>query len=113
MWQTYDLPENVEITTLEEMMARKIDYNGVVMIRGVRDDRDFEYEKKVIMGNYQELGIDKYLVMVSSPEMKGISSSRAREMAAFGKEEELADMVSEKVARLLIERVRCAKREER
>jgi len=104
MWRFYDLPKGVRIATLGKFMEKEIDFSRVVMVRGVRDDRDFEYEKKVMMGNNRELGIDKFLVVVSDEKFKDISSTLARDLAAKGDTEELYRIVIREVAEKLIEK---------
>jgi len=105
MWRSYDLPVGVKIATLEEFMEKEIDFSRVVMVRGVRDDRDFEYEKKVMMGNNRELGIDKFLVIVSEEKYKNVSSTLARELAAAGDREGLAEIVSHEVAKRMMGKI--------
>lgn len=105
LWRTYDLPANIRVATLTEILVQKTDFTRVVMVRGVRDDQDFEYEKKVMMDNYRGLGIDKFLVLVSEEKFRLISSTRAR-AAAAADARELDKMVSPAVAEKLRIKVR-------
>jgi pantetheine-phosphate adenylyltransferase len=106
MWLTYSLPPSVEVMTYAELKTSGIDFRAVVMVRGVRDDRDFEYEKRVMMDNNRVLGLDKFFLIVGAQEYKDISSSRARELAREGKLEELEKIVSASVAAALIEKLK-------
>jgi pantetheine-phosphate adenylyltransferase len=105
-WQTYELPEGVRVMTYDELEQSGIDFRQVVMVRGVRDDRDFEYEKEIMMDNAKKLGIDKFFLLVSGEEHKGTSSTLARQLAAQGKKEELEKIVSPQVAEALLERMK-------
>ena len=101
-WKYYDLPGNVKIFTLAELMATGIDFTNAPMVRGVRGDDDFEYEKKVMMDNYHTLGINMFLVMVSDDRYKDISSTRARTLAKAGELDLLCEIVARPIAIELI-----------
>lgn len=101
-WQTYDLPEGVQIVTLSELQDIIVDFKKIIMVRGVRDDRDFEHEKAVTFKNFRELGIDKILLLVSGEEFREFSSTRVRHLASEGKREELEQMVSKPIAEALL-----------
>ncbi|MBI2041546.1 MAG: adenylyltransferase/cytidyltransferase family protein [Candidatus Nealsonbacteria bacterium] len=81
MWSAYDLPENVSVKTLDGFKKEHASFSTVVMIRGIRDDADLEYEKGVIFLNQRTLGIDKYLYILSNDDLKDISSSGTRKAA--------------------------------
>lgn len=104
LWSFYALPENVRVVTLKELTGAGIDFKNVVMVRGVRDDRDFEYEKRVIMGNFNELGIDKYFVIVSEEKFKTVSSTLARKLARANNPVDLCNVVAPEVMEILIEK---------
>lgn len=101
-WRCYDLPDNVELFTLAELMETGIDFTNAPMVRGVRGDDDFEYEKKVMMENYHTLGINLFLVMVSDERFKDISSTKARELAKNGELERLCKIVARPIASAMI-----------
>lgn len=109
LWKSYDLPENVEVCTLEEIMQKQIDFHKVVMVRGVRDDSDFNYEKWIMMENFKELGIYKFLVIMSNEEYKNVSSSQARKLAEDSNMDELCKIVTREVAEKLIEKMNAKK----
>ena len=81
MWQTYNLPQNVAITTFKEFNGTIRNRPSIVMIRGVRDDRDLDYEKEVVMLNYRKFGIVNYLYVLNYGEYNGVSSTIARNLA--------------------------------
>lgn len=101
MWKAYNLPAGATVMTLPQFKAMKYEPNRLVMVRGIRDDRDFDHEKKVLFYNRDKYGIDKYLYITSDPEFAGISSSRARECA---RELELMNL-SKLVAPLVVTRL--------
>ena len=85
MWlDAYMLPENVSVTTFSEIGKRDLDLSGVVLVRGIRDDRDLIGESRVIEDNLRKLGINKYLYIVAGDQFHKISSTRARELALQG-----------------------------
>lgn len=54
-----------------------------LLIRGVRDVKDFEYERQMADLNLRISGIDT-LLLLARPEYASISSSAVRELRAFG-----------------------------
>lgn len=82
LWQTYDLPRNVEVTTLEKFRAKQINNEDIVIMRGLRNENDFMEEKKVISLNLQH-GVNKYFYCVSKNEHSEISSSSTRNDASL------------------------------
>jgi pantetheine-phosphate adenylyltransferase len=101
-WSFYDLPPNVEVFTLEELIQKGTDFRNVLMVRGVRNEDDFEYEKQVMMDNYRQLGIDKFLLIVSEEKYKNASSTLARKLASEGKIELLCELLARPVAEKMI-----------
>jgi len=77
----------------------------VMMIRGVRNEADAEYEKKVMLYNKKQFGIDKYLYLFSNSGFEQISSSKTRELAENLELEELSNYVSPLVISKLLEKV--------
>lgn len=55
------------------------------LIRGVRDTRDFEYERALADANLKLGGIDTW-ILNCRPELGFVSSSLARELKALGKD---------------------------
>ena len=103
MWCTYQLPSNVRVTTLDAFKATKPDLRQVVMIRGIRNEDDFEHEKQVTFYNRQEFGIDKYFYLLNAAEFAGVSSSRARTAAQSLSLAEFPELVSPLVVSRLLE----------
>lgn len=106
LWNLYNLPAGAEVVTFEEFIRKGIDFGQIVMVRGARDDRDFEYEKRIMMKNFKEFGIDKFFVIVSDERFREISSTLARELAKEEKMEELCDIATPAIAERLIEKMR-------
>ena len=61
------------------------DHNIHVLVRGVRNISDFEYEKNMAEINRQLTGIETIL-LVADPALAAISSSVVRELMSFGKD---------------------------
>ena len=104
LWQAYNLPKGTEVTTLEKIRAKEIDFRQIVMVRGIRDDNDFEHEKKVLFDNYIGLGIDKYIYLVGDPEFREISSSEARRLAKLENSVELKKFLAPPVIEALLKK---------
>ena len=56
-----------------------------MLLRGVRNVKDFEYEREIADVNYRIGGIETVLLM-SEPEHASISSSIVRELMNYGKD---------------------------
>jgi len=85
MWlDAYELPDNVSVTTYSEMAQRGLDLSRVILVRGIRDGRDFFGEVRTIDDNVKNLGINKFFYIVTSEKYHDISSSRVRELALQG-----------------------------
>ena len=61
--------------------AQKLGIN--VIVRGVRNTVDFEYEKNIADINRHLTGIETIL-LISDPQMSSISSSVVRELKSYG-----------------------------
>jgi pantetheine-phosphate adenylyltransferase len=105
LWAAYDLPAGVRVTTLDRFMAE--DYHGekLLMVRGVRDDKDFEYEKSVMKLNNEQYGVKDYFFILSDEAFSNVSSSRARALAEKFDIEHLPEYVAPLVVTKLLERV--------
>ncbi len=76
--------ERVKVTaydTLTVDFAREVDAQA--MVRGVRDVKDFEYERQTAEVNRLISGMETILLL-ASPELAAVSSSIVRELKAFG-----------------------------
>jgi len=94
MWSSYPLPENVRIVTFEEFARAPRNNSRVVMIRGVRDESDYDHEKEVLFSNHRRFGVDSCCYFVADPEHAHISSSAARNAAKGLRLESLHGLVS-------------------
>lgn len=85
--ESFNSPEfdgRVEVDTyagLTAEFARK--HNAGVILRGVRNVTDFEYERNLADVNKKILGVET-VFLLSLPEYSFISSSMVRELAANG-----------------------------
>lgn len=75
---------NVGVTVFDCLTVDAAKEAGAsVLIRGVRDFTDFEYEKRMAEVNRKLTGIET-LLMICTPEYASISSSLVRELESFG-----------------------------
>jgi len=81
LWRTYNLPQNVAVKTFSEIKREGHNYSRIILIRGIRNDADFENERKVAMLNRKMFGISKYLYFFSDPDFTNVSSSLVRKLA--------------------------------
>ena len=76
----------VEVARYEGLTTDFAKEKGVdVMVRGVRNFTDFEYERNLAEVNLRISGIET-LLLPALPELGYISSSMVRELQAFGKD---------------------------
>ncbi len=105
LWRSYKLPSGVSVETLETAQAKITNMSQVVMIRGIRNKDDAEYEKRVMLYNKERFKINKYFYLFCNDGYEHISSSRARFLAENLILEELSDYVSFLVISRLLEKV--------
>lgn len=55
------------------------------IVRGVRDVKDYEYERQMADVNHQLVGVETILLF-ASPQLSSLSSSVLRELSHFGKD---------------------------
>jgi len=104
LWSSYHLSANVRVITLDELQARNKSMSDLVMVRGIRDANDAEYEKRVMLFNKECFGIDKYFYLFACDAVKDISSSLARRLAGELKLEDLSACVSPLVISKVLEK---------
>lgn len=106
MWSTYSLPENVDVRTFSGMSqeAGGVDFRNLAMVRGIRNEVDYDYEKKVAFYNRDKFGITNFLYFMADPATSHISSTLARKSAADLDLVGLANCVSPMVASILLEK---------
>jgi pantetheine-phosphate adenylyltransferase len=71
--------ENVYATTFDKFTKHKYDAKDIVMLRGIRSEDDFDYEKKTAYLNKNQFGITKYLFIMTDEKFSKISSSMVRD----------------------------------
>ncbi|MBI3633112.1 MAG: adenylyltransferase/cytidyltransferase family protein [Candidatus Vogelbacteria bacterium] len=111
LWKSYELPANVKVATFSDFTKAKHDMSKIVMIRGIRGEKDLAHESSVILLNKKDYGIDNYLFILTSSEFENVSSSLARKLAENLDFEALSKLVSPMVLTALIES-HCAVHEE-
>ena len=105
MWKSYELPKNVDILTFQEFKDKKINPKDIVMIRGLREDYDFEAENKVAISSKNNFGINKLFYIFSEEQEKDISSSKARKSAETLNLNDLSKCVSPLVMTAMLKKV--------
>lgn len=105
LWEHYDLPDNVEIVTLQEFLGEVDDPKKVVMIRGVRNEDDVRHEQGVMLLNNKRFGIDQFFYIISECAYERYSSSGAREAARSGDLTELKRLVAPDIADAMMKRL--------
>ncbi|MBI3632032.1 MAG: adenylyltransferase/cytidyltransferase family protein [Candidatus Vogelbacteria bacterium] len=103
-WKSYNLPSNISVTTFSQFTKTKHDMSKVVMVRGIRNEKDLAHENNVVLLNKKDYGINNYLYILTDPEFENISSSLARELASKLDLEALSKLVSPMVLTALIEK---------
>jgi pantetheine-phosphate adenylyltransferase len=101
LWQSYALPRTVKVMTLAEFRA---DTRKIIMVRGMRDEKDFAYEKKVALFNKKNFGITKFVYLFPKDDLENVSSTEARNAAGRLDLEKLSRLVSPLVVSALLEK---------
>lgn len=107
MWESYGLPRsgNLNLETLPEFMRKNVDPSRIAIVRGIRNDSDWEREKQVAILNQKKFGITRYFYLLSENGYEDVSSSRVRAMAENLEIESLHKLVSPLVISALLEKV--------
>lgn len=105
LFLSYSLPDNVSVITLQELLDLKVDPERLVMIRGIRNEDDLEYEKNTLWYNKTKFGVDNYFFICTHQAYSHISSTAARKAAADLDFERLAEIVSPAVVTALLEKI--------
>ncbi|MBR3917080.1 MAG: pantetheine-phosphate adenylyltransferase [Bacteroidaceae bacterium] len=82
----YAADKRVEVMAYDGLtmdLAKEI--GATALLRGVRNTKDFEYEREIADMNFRIGGIETVLLM-SEPEHASISSSIVRELMNYGKD---------------------------
>ncbi|MCR5193188.1 MAG: pantetheine-phosphate adenylyltransferase [Bacteroidales bacterium] len=78
---------SVEVTTYDCLTTDLCHNIGAgFILRGIRDNSDFEYERKIADINRIIAPDIETVLLFAEPEMATISSTMVRELAAFGKD---------------------------
>lgn len=91
--------ENITVDLYDGMLY---EYLGTldepILVKGVRDEKDFLYEKKMAEFNFEKSGVETMYLSASSPYLS-LSSTLVREK--MDQKEQLSDLLPEKVIKLL------------
>lgn len=104
LWAGYRLPDNVKVATLNELRETPCEGVETVIVRGLRNSEDLRGEEGLMAYNKEKFGIDKYLYFLGSSSFMGISSTKARELAAALEFESLSACVAPFVLGHLLEK---------
>jgi pantetheine-phosphate adenylyltransferase len=107
LWESYYLPKkgNLNFLTLPEFMRKNVDPSRIAIVRGIRNDSDWERERQVAILNQNKFGITRYFYLLSENGYEDVSSSRVREMAENLEIEVLHKLVSPLVISALLEKI--------
>ncbi|MDR2634574.1 MAG: pantetheine-phosphate adenylyltransferase, partial [Clostridiales bacterium] len=76
--------ENVMVAKYRGLAVDYINMNGGgVIVRGVRNEEDFEYEEKMARWNEENGGVETF-ILYAPDELKGLSSTAVREGLSRG-----------------------------
>ncbi|MFA5575414.1 MAG: pantetheine-phosphate adenylyltransferase [Brumimicrobium sp.] len=83
----HSIYEGVENVKVESFTGLTVDFckqkNAQFIVRGVRDTKDFEYEKSIAQMNLKISGIES-VFLITDPEVAAISSTIIREIHKSG-----------------------------
>ncbi|MBQ4037497.1 MAG: pantetheine-phosphate adenylyltransferase [Clostridia bacterium] len=90
--------EGIEVYSSEGMLYDYLRGKDAVLVKGVRDEKDFLYERNCAVFNFEHSGVET-LYLDSSAALRTLSSTVVRDK--IEKKESLKGLVSEKVVKLL------------
>ncbi|TYC48049.1 pantetheine-phosphate adenylyltransferase [Weissella muntiaci] len=94
--------ENVKVVEMSGLAVEFVKALGAqTMVRGLRNQTDYQYERDIAEMNYQLGGVETVFLM-ARPENQNISSSILKEVASFGAD--ISNLVPDPVAEALAER---------
>lgn len=102
--------EGISNLAAEAYDGLAVDYaaekNACVMVRGIRNQADFDYEASMSLTNRHLADSIDTVYLYADPALSYISSSLIKELAAYGKEIDglVPDAIKNKIAERLIER---------
>ena len=75
---------NVTVVSVTGLLANYVNDNNIdIVIRGLRDSKDFEYELQMAQYNADLYNDAETVFLMTAPELSYISSSGVREITAF------------------------------
>jgi pantetheine-phosphate adenylyltransferase len=105
LWESYCLPKNICVDTLDGFLKNKFSADRIVMIRGIRGKNDFLAEANIALYNRERFGINNFYYIFGQRTLLGISSSKVKELAVNLEIQELHQFVSPLVISSLLEKV--------
>ena len=89
---------NVTVDICNGMVAHYVRDNGIdVIVKGVRNSQDFEYERTIDCANKLAYSGAETLLLMSDPSLAYVSSTVVREFIKYG--EDIRGLVPESVAK--------------
>ncbi|QPK94447.1 pantetheine-phosphate adenylyltransferase [Actinomyces sp. zg-332] len=93
--------ENIIVTSYSGLVAQYCEENNIgIIVKGIRNSFDFEYEKNMAIMNEKMCGVETIFV-TTKPHLQHISSTLVREMLAF--EKDISEFVPSKTVKILLE----------
>lgn len=105
LWKSYPLPENITISTLENVYVPQDKFNRIILILGIRNKNDYQYANEVMNLNREKFGINMYLFVPCECGYENVSSTLARNYASKLNFNKLRKIVSPMVVSKLLEHV--------
>ena len=81
MWLTYELPDKVEVISLKELQEKDLRNLRLIMVRGIRDNKDVEYEKEIMRYNNKEYHINNFIYIYCDESFINVSSTSVKNKA--------------------------------
>ena len=92
--------ENVTVVSFDGLLVDFLKENGIVYyVRGVRDENDYEYEKRSFDFNVSKMNEIETVFLDCSPEYKNVSSTRVKRL--LDEKESVAKLVPPEIIPLL------------
>lgn len=81
LWKCYNLPQKVNIVSIDDFKKKKYNPNNIILIRSIRNEKDYrEDENTVKINSYY--GITKYFYFIAERGLEHISSSAIKKHVA-------------------------------
>ena len=82
LWKSYNLSNKISVITIDQFINMKVNVDNIVMIRGLRNKDDANYEKEIMIYNQEKFNITQYLYIFGNKLYENVSSSNVRNNAS-------------------------------